>query len=366
MTGNRKESFYIEKYGEAAGKIKFQKLLKSREKRSTRMSVTNDPAGVVTCEVCKKQFKRITDTHLKTKCRESMPLTEYIRRYPAAPIVSDALKKLCGFTKDMAIKKYGEEVGLIKWKEYCELQSNTNTFEYKADKYGITEDEFKQYNQSRSTTLKNMVARHGEIEGMDRWIRYCERQKFTTTLEYFVEQYGEELGELRWNQFCTARGNSNNIEFIKQKYNISHTDAEILLANRRSTNASYVSNSEKQFIRSVIDIIGNDVYSCLTTQFCIWDTVVNKAAFYDLTSTAKMKIIEYNGDYWHANPLKYSADYVIKQSGLSASEIWENDRAKKESAERRGFSVFTVWESEYLNDRVGTLKKITNWWNNES
>ena len=51
----------------------------------------------------------------------------------------DEYKKICsqtvGITEKSMIRKWGEIEGKKRWKEYCEKQSKTNTFEYKQEKY---------------------------------------------------------------------------------------------------------------------------------------------------------------------------------------------------------------------------------------
>ena len=60
-------------------------------------------------------------------------------------------------------------------------------------------------------------------------------------------------------------------------------------------------------------------------------------------------VVEFFGDYWHANPKKYSKDDIVHH-GLKASEIWEKDRLRLEELEKR-YSVLVVWEKRY--DRGG-------------
>ena len=65
----------------------------------------------------------------------------------------------------------------------------------------------------------------------------------------------------------------------------------------------------------------------------------------------KNKIIEFNGDYWHANPELYLfEDYVgniIDNKPTQAYEIWSRDERKKQLAEEHGYEVMIVWESDY-------------------
>lgn len=76
--------------------------------------------------------------------------------------------------------------------------------------------------------------------------------------------------------------------------------------------------------------------------------------FFDLLLTEEKVIIEVNGDYWHANPILYKENDVIKypKGERVAQDIWENDRVKNQIAKDDGYSVFVIWESEMkeLND----------------
>lgn len=64
-------------------------------------------------------------------------------------------------------------------------------------------------------------------------------------------------------------------------------------------------------------------------------------------------LIEYNGDYWHCNPKKYSADYYNVKKSKLAKEIWEYDANKIYLAKSNGYIIETIWESEYkLNKNI--------------
>lgn len=87
--------------------------------------------------------------------------------------------------------------------------------------------------------------------------------------------------------------------------------------------------------------------------------------FYDLTLESKKKIIEFNGDYWHANPSKYGALQTTKlKSGLTVQQIWEADAKKIKLAEDSGYQVKVVWESEYKKDPQKIIKECAEWLSN--
>lgn len=363
MCGVRKEKYYTEKYGDEVGKEKYNKLLIQRQVRDTRRTLsgsTDDPDNFVICQGCNKKFKRITPSHLKNSCVESMTIAEYVAKYQTTEIVAPNLKKLCGCTEPGMIAKYGIDDGKIKWNQYRDMQAKTNTFEYKAEKYNFTKDKFDSYNKSRAVTLANLILKHGEKVGLDKWENYCERQRYTNTLEYFVEKYDEMDGIDRWEKYNIEKGKSSSLTYIMQKYCVDLNGAELILADRYSINFS--SKNEKAFIEFIKGFLPDIQYTYETKQFCIWNHELNSPTFFDITSSTRMKIIEYNGDYWHANINTYSDDFLIKQSNRTASEVRIRDGIKIKAAKDRGFDVIIVWESEYLANPAKIKEQLINWW----
>jgi len=313
------------------------------------------------CLECGKVFPRLQWTHFKFTCTGRFSnVKEYQAEFPGAKIVDDDVAKKTAITFENLVQKYGEIEGQIRWNQYREKQSISNTYEYKKEKHGWSKTQFDEYNKSRSVTLKNCVERHGE-EGLDIWNQYVERQRYTNTLEYFIEKYGEQ-GEEKWLNYNHEKAKSSTMEWIKSKYSVDDETAIYILSNRR-TPSSY-SQTEKNFVERFQEELGEPVaYSLLSKQFAIWNRPLNQICFYDVTCSNRMKIIEYNGDYWHCNPAKYSSDFFHKQSGLTAKQIWDRDFSKIQSALDRGFSVKIVWENEYLKNTEETIKECVTWWN---
>lgn len=69
-------------------------------------------------------------------------------------------------------------------------------------------------------------------------------------------------------------------------------------------------------------------------------------------------IIEYFGDYWHANPSKYPSDYIIERTKKIASDIWDFDNKRIEMLKSGGYDVIVVWESDYKRDKTDVIRKI--------
>ena len=66
-------------------------------------------------------------------------------------------------------------------------------------------------------------------------------------------------------------------------------------------------------------------------EFHRWNSIIRKNYFYDFVITSPVKaVIEFNGDFWHANPKIYGADDIVKipKNNKKASEIWEYEKQK--------------------------------------
>lgn len=81
---------------------------------------------------------------------------------------------------------------------------------------------------------------------------------------------------------------------------------------------------------------------------------------YDFVCLKKNKIIEYNGDMYHANPSKYKFDdnpHPFRKY-LTANMIWEKDFNKIETAKNEGFDILVIWDSEFRYKGKENRKKI--------
>jgi len=84
---------------------------------------------------------------------------------------------------------------------------------------------------------------------------------------------------------------------------------------------------------------------------------------YDFTITSIKKIIEFNGDLWHANPLKYpDPNLKMKRlNGITCKEIWDRDLKKIQHVESIGYSVKVIWENDYVKNKEETITSCISW-----
>ena len=64
-----------------------------------------------------------------------------------------------------------------------------------------------------------------------------------------------------------------------------------------------------------------------------------------------------DGDYWHANPIKYKKDDIISKSHYStASKIWARDKKITNKLNLDGYNVVRIWEND-INNNINKVEK---------
>jgi hypothetical protein len=75
------------------------------------------------------------------------------------------------------------------------------------------------------------------------------------------------------------------------------------------------------------------------------------------------KIIEFNGDFWHANPLIFKENDIHPVFKKPCKDRWKLDEEKINIANSFGYEVLIVWEKEYIDNKDFVLKKCFNFLN---
>jgi G:T-mismatch repair DNA endonuclease (very short patch repair protein) len=211
-------------------------------------------------------------------------------------------------------------------KKYPNLQEEE--YQSKLDEFLKTVD---YDNRLTETNLEYWVEKNsGDIQKAKE--DYKNRQN-TFTLEKCISKYGEEKGTIvynerqeKWQTTLSKNGNKCGWSKISQE----------LFETLNKPNARYGTN-------------GGEISMYNGTLLYLYDYVYDN------------KIIEYNGDQYHANPNKYGPDDMShpyrKGKGYTAKDIWEKDKKKIDFAKSRGYEVLVVWDSDYRKDKEGTIQK---------
>jgi len=306
--------------------------------------IRNNEYNLVVCEDC--LTNKYPDYQEKNKSRVFNQMNKFTKY--AFDISDDDYK----YQKDLyvltteksLIKKYGKEEGLRRWENYKKKQSYTNSFEYKNKMYNWTEEDFNNYNKSRSVTLENLIKKHGDKLGKEKWERYINKQKITKSKEYFIEKYSEE----EWDKLCNSKAHtfSNYIKWYgSEKIALEKIKERHKIWNPVSKSSQKYLKEFDKYLKSIYDI--KTYFHTLNQEFMI--ITQNRDIYYLDYFIKDWNIgIEYNGDLFHANPKIYEKnDTPIPGSNLTSMEIWNRDEKKLKTIEKeRGIKIITIWESD--------------------
>ncbi len=259
------------------------------------------------------------------------------------------------WTKEKAIKKYGEVDGLKKWEEYCKKQAISNTFEYKQNKYGWTKDQFDEYNKSRAVTLENLIQRHGDELGNAIWDNYRQRQSETKSWEYMVKLYGEEKAkEINSQKSLTLES------FIRKYGEIEGVERWEAYSINRANPYSKISQ-----------ILFNDLDKYLSNKYTTYYATKNEGEWFvrgknqvyylDYFIYELNICIEFNGDSWHGNPSIFNPEEHCHPiyKDVTAKDLQIKDKNRIKELSKLGITTYTIWESDY-DPKIFDVKQYIN------
>lgn len=166
----------------------------------------------------------------------------------------------------------------------------------------------------------------------------------TFSLKKCVEKYGTEEGTQRWSDRQEKWLESMNNKTQEEKNRINK------LKVAKGFSVSSFENELFDIFKSYdIDVSG---------QYMIRDTERKKRCVFDFR--VGNKLIEFNGDFWHCNPILYDSSYFHPRMKKTAKEIWERDSERLKFAEDMGYEVLVVWEHDFCNDREKVIERCIN------
>jgi very-short-patch-repair endonuclease len=260
---------------------------------------------------------------------------------------------------------YGNDIGKSKFEEYKNKQATSNTFEYKNKKYGMSKEEFNQYNKSRAATLENMIDKYGETEGIYRWNKYVEKQKYAgSAKEYFIEKYGKIAGTKKYEEINKSKAQTSE-NFIKRYGRENGKKLFLEYLNKRPTSSLYSFSKKANMFFDLLDkeishLNLKTYHGNKSKEYYLW-SFDNNIYFYDFCIPELDIIIEFNGSYWHADPTIYNSEDEIlfpNNKKVIARHIWDKDVVKNNTAIENGFHLFLVWEKYYDNNSDRIIKKL--------
>jgi len=148
----------------------------------------------------------------------------------------------------------------------------------------------------------------------------------------------------------------------KEKYGVEHAmkneEVKQKMMQTRKENNMFYSRTAEDFFNELcarLQLI-NATYLPKTKEFYL-SLNSTTVYHYDFLEVTNKKIIEFNGNFWHANPKLYHKDWFNTVMNMTAQEIWDRDEQKIQLAKNCGYDILTVWESDVKTDREKELKK---------
>lgn len=172
----------------------------------------------------------------------------------------------------------------------------------------------------------------------------------------------DESGNLKQNagRFTTEKVKALNVEdykiYCEHRKKIARKFHEELNSNEELKQKHYI----KVFKNSKIGYISKgqrEVFELLKNDGFLLEYVVDGFKC-DIVNIEKKIVIEYYGDFWHANPRIYKPDDWVKLIGMSAQEKWDKDRRRNFKLRNLGYHIIIIWENEWKNDREKVFNKL--------
>ncbi len=161
------------------------------------------------------------------------------------------------------------------------------------------------------------------------------QRQTTTSLEAFILRYGEEEGLQRH-----AKRNLLWLESLKPLKGLG------------------VPKISLQLFDALDELFEGDLLYG-DDEFIV--SINNKNYKLDCYNQKNNKAIEFFGDYWHANPKKYTSDRIIKSR--PAHDIWGADKVRLHEIEMTGVEVKVVWEGDFRTDPANVLVECVKYLN---
>ena len=287
------------------------------------------------CPLClEKKFDEYTSMNKSRIFNVMNRITIYSFGVPED--VAKRFTKTTAVTLNNLVNKYGQKEGNERWKKYCALQSVTNTFEYKKRKYGWNRKEFDSFNKSRAVTIGNMIKKYGIDEGTLVFNDYVNKQRTNgKSIEWFTGKHGEIEGRIRHKEMLIGKAKGGGVSGVSCS-KVSQEFIEKIDSYFKDTHETYYHTKNHEKIVYI-----DSISKCYILDYYINDLNV---------------CIEFNGDYYHANPNKFSYDFEFPEFSnsvfiLKAKDIWEKDKRKIESLSEIGIKTIVVWESDYYKNK---------------
>lgn len=284
----------------------------------------------VECPICHTKFTQIARAHLRD--HHNLTVDEFRKLYPDNPITC---------------KKF--------------IENNLDGQNNPCSKRNSSDEEIR----NRSPYCLEFWLKRGKTE--QDYINFIEKEKSkakyrekSMTVEYYLKRgYSEEEAKEIIHTKCVSNGLAYYIKKYGEEVGLKKYKERILKwANKIFTGHTHSKVSD-EMISSILENenINPEDFKFGDNEFRVYIPEIKKFYLLDLCNIKEKKAIEFNGDYWHCNPMIYEEDYYNRNKRKYAKEIWNYDDKKRKFLEKEGYQIMVIWESDYRTNKDLTVKK---------
>jgi len=344
------------------------------------------------CENCgrefiKKDYKRGNNTTAYKKHKQKCDKMKYlIDKYNITKEFLERELKSVGTVSDF-IKKY-PEIGRKSWEFFHmfnidvsiksvmkitnERRRNTNM-----EKYG-QEHNFCKEHPSRKQWEERLFKEEGitnvfQRDSVKEQIKKTLIENYGTSVPYRCEEIKEKGRQTSIERYGYDHWMKNPekfkwfIDYMTEKLGYKPT-----LHNNYVNNNHGIPYSKPHKICSQIlqdNNIDFEIEFRLKMKDDLFEEGMNKYYYeYDIKINNSNKLIEVNGDYYHANPIKYKENDILIFFGkeVSVKNIWNKDKCKIDFAKKCKYSILVIWEYDISNNIEKVKKELLEYARNEN
>lgn len=335
-----------------------RKQMVRRDQENERKNSGIENVNYVKCQICDFICNNLTN-HLKYKHEKTV--SDYKLEFPGHRIQSEEYVKSTSknsgqFMKEDKYKKLyserfkGDKNPNHKNNTTIEQRRSTSPFSidfYKKKYPNLSIEEQKnmlieKLKESRENTINSTQIEYWLNKGYDEIEarKKLKDRQTTFSLKICIDKHGIEEGTKIWEKRQEKWQNTMNSKSDAEKMEI--------LKKKIFSDGKYSKISQNLFwkIYEHIEDRHNVFFKELNDELQLNH---NDQNLFFLDFVYKNKVIEFQGDFWHANPKIYESNFFNTVRKLTANQIWKFDNYKN-SCICEKYELLTVWEDDFRNN----------------
>jgi hypothetical protein len=291
----------------------------------------------ITCPVCKQKVKQITVQHARSHGYNTTK--EMQEDLDMQTITCETVKDKVrgennpGFNHGGKFSKFSKNFIHGYDKEWHEEQSKKHS---------------KFRNENKELFKTNIEYWLEQTNGSQEEAERLYKEFQIRDLAYFINKYGEKEGNIRYKQKIEKWIKTLDEKPLQEKMDIN--------SRKVRKSSAFYSKAEKELFDALQAALPD-----ITDQFAlpVDNHSYNKQAYlYDMVY--ETKIIEYNGDFWHSNPMLFEKEHICPYTKRTQKEIHDKDTDKIRIAKNHGYTVKVIWEQDYNKDKEKVIQECLN------